>query len=190
MARAALVLVEEPTDGVLVGAACEGDTRAKEVLYRRHAALVAGVAYRLLGHDGELEDIVQESFATAFGSLERLREPEAFRSWLIAIATGATIATIRRRRWLSFFGLLRDESLPVGERLSSATPAEVALELRALYRKLQRLPTEERVILVLRRVEELPLEEIARRTGWSLATIKRRLASATRRIEQGGEDGR
>ncbi len=50
------------------------------------------------------------------------------------------------------------------------------MELRAIYAKIDRMPVDVRVPLLLRRVEGLALEEIAERTGKSLATVKRRIA--------------
>jgi RNA polymerase sigma-70 factor (ECF subfamily) len=62
--------------------------------------------------------------------------------------------------------------------VSPTAPPDIVLELRGVYKILDKLPADDRVILILRRVEELTLEEIAERTGWSLATVKRRLARA------------
>ena len=46
-----------------------------EALYAKHARYIAGVVHRLMGHDGELDDIVQETFVDAIDGLSRLRDP-------------------------------------------------------------------------------------------------------------------
>jgi RNA polymerase sigma-70 factor, ECF subfamily len=171
-------LEARPTDGALVTAAQAGDVRAKEALFRRHVGLVSGLAFRLLGRDAELEDVIQESFAVAFASLPKLSRPQAFASWLATIVTGTTIATIRRRRLLARFGLLRREPVQLETLIATTAPPDVAAELAAVYRIIDTLPTKERVVLVLRRVEEYSLLEIVEHTGWSLAAVKRRLARA------------
>jgi RNA polymerase sigma-70 factor (ECF subfamily) len=166
------------TDGALVTAAQAGDIAAKEALFRRHVGFVSGLAYRLLGRDTELEDVIQESFTVAFASLSKLARPQAFASWLATIVTGTTIATIRRRRMLARFGLLRQDPVQLEALIAKTAPPDVAAELSAVYGIIDTLPTKERVVLILRRVEEYSLQEIVEQTGWSLAAVKRRLANA------------
>ena len=175
-------LSDVPTDGDLVVAARSGDRSAKAELFRRHASAAAGVAYRLLGGDSELEDIVQESFITALAGLHKLNQPQAFRAWMTRIVVGTTIATIRRRRLLTKLGLLRSQPVQLETLIAREAPPDVSAELRKIYRVLDELPTAERAILVLRRVERHSLVEVAEHTGWSLATVKRKLARADRML--------
>ncbi len=178
-----LRLADRPTDADLVQAALAGDRPAKSALYRRYVDMVAATAYRLLGRDTELEDIVQETFITAFASLARLERPQAFSAWLARIAVGTAVATLRRRRLLTRLGLLRSEPLQLETLIASNAPPDVAAELRAVYRVLESLPVAERVVLVLRRVEELSLQQVADRTTWSLAKVKRKLVLAERHLQ-------
>jgi len=178
-----------PTDGALVLAAREGDMRAKKALFERYVGVASGQAYRLLGRDQDLDDVVQESFVKAFASLERLLNPQAFASWFASIVTGTAVSIIRRRRLLARLGLSRLEPIPLDSLVGSTAPPDVAMELRTVYAAIDSLPTRERVVLILRRVEELELDEIARRTGWSLATVKRDLVRATARLTFATEEG-
>jgi RNA polymerase sigma-70 factor (ECF subfamily) len=171
------------SDAALVQAALEGDASAKEALFRRHVGMASGLSLRLLGRDEELEDIVQESFTVVFGTLERLERPQAFASWLATIVTRTTIATIRRRRLLSRLGLIRGDPVQVEALVAPTAPPDVAADLSAVYRLVASLPPKERVVLVLRRVEELTLPEIVEQTGWSLAAVKRALVRAEARLE-------
>jgi len=171
-------LEDRPTDADLVTAARSGDARAKEALFRRYVGMASATTYRLMGRDSELEDIVQESFADALATLNRLERPQAFSAWLMRIVVGTAIATLRRRRLLTRLGLLRPEPIQLESLVNRDAPPDMALELKALYARIDTLPTVERVILILRRVEELPLLEIAERTHLSLASVKRKLARA------------
>jgi RNA polymerase sigma-70 factor (ECF subfamily) len=60
----------------------------------------------------------------------------------------------------------------------------VAAEISLIYRLFERLSADERIALVLRRVEGMALPEIAEHTGLSLATVKRRLKAAEERLER------
>jgi RNA polymerase sigma-70 factor (ECF subfamily) len=171
-------LEEWRTDESLVLAACGGDREAKATLFRRHARGASDLAFRLLGRDRELEDVLQDSFVAAFSGLSKLVDPRAFKTWLHAIVTRTAIAIIRRRRLLSRLGFVPADRVEIENILAANAPPDVLVELEAIYRAVDSLPAAERVVLILRRVEQLPLDEIAERTGFSLATVKRRLSRA------------
>jgi RNA polymerase sigma-70 factor, ECF subfamily len=173
-----------PSDESLVAAARAGVEEAKAELFRRHVRAASDMAHRLLGRDGEVEDVVQEGFVVAFTTLASLADPRAFRAWLGAIVTRRAIAVIRRRRLLSRLGFVRAEPLQIENVIARDAPPDVLAELTAVYRSLDELPAAERVVLVLRRIEQLPLDAIAERTGFSLATVKRRLQRAEQQLAE------
>jgi RNA polymerase sigma-70 factor (ECF subfamily) len=172
------------SDESLVAAARAGDGEAKAQLFRRHVRAASDLSYRLLGRDDEVEDVVQESFVIAFSTLARLTDPRAFRAWLGAIVTRRTIGVIRKRRLLSRLGFVRVQPIQLESVIAQNAPPDVLAELAAVYRSLDSLPAAERVVLVLRRVEQLPLDVIAERTGLSLATVKRKLQRAEQRLTE------
>jgi RNA polymerase sigma-70 factor (ECF subfamily) len=165
-----------PSDAALVTAARAGEAWATEALFRRHAAMVNGLAYRLLGRDADVDDVVQESFVQALARLDALREPQAFAGWLASIVVRTVSKVLRRRKLMNRLGLRRDEPLDVDALIGRSAPADAVAELRAIYGVVDAMPVKVRVPLLLRRVEGLGLEEIAERTGASLATVKRRIA--------------
>ncbi|MEY4583219.1 MAG: hypothetical protein RL701_7922 [Pseudomonadota bacterium] len=177
-------LAERPTDGQLVAAALSGTGTAKRALFDRHVTMVAAIAFRLTGHDSDVDDIVQDSFIGAFTGLARLENVEAFRGFLASITTRTAIATLRRRKLLTRLGLRRRELVRLEALTAPHTPADVVAELRQVYGVIDEFPAHERVVLLLRRFEDLSLEEIAERTGASLATVKRRLVRAERLLAQ------
>ncbi len=171
-----------PSDAALVVAARAQERWAQEALFRRHAAMVNGLAYRLVGRDADLDDLVQDCFAEAWRSLGRLAEPAAFSTWLGSIVVRTAHKLIRRRRLLARLGLGPGCRVDLDELIAPSAPADVRAELRSVYAVVESLPAAPRVAFVLRRVEGLALEEIANLTGASLATVKRRIADGERRI--------
>jgi RNA polymerase sigma-70 factor (ECF subfamily) len=150
--------------------------------------MVNGLAWRLMPGDPDVEDLVQDVFIQALDSLDRLTEPAAFGTWLGSITIRTAHKRIRRKRMKQRLGMARKEPIDVDGVISSTVPPDVALELRAVYRVLDELPTEARVVLVLRRIEGLQLGEIATQTGLSLATVKRRLDVAEATLRKGISD--
>ncbi|MEU4269060.1 sigma-70 family RNA polymerase sigma factor [Streptomyces sp. NPDC026092] len=85
---------DERGTAALVGAAVSGDPYAGERLVRAYLPLVYNIVGRALDGHADVDDVVQETMVRALDGLPGLRDPERFRSWLVAIATNQI-----RRRW-------------------------------------------------------------------------------------------
>jgi len=173
-----------PTDAALVVAARAGEAWAREALFRRHARMAIGLAHRLLPSDVEVDDVVQDCFLYALQRLGSLQNPQAFAAWLGSIVVRTVSKRLRRRRLLSRLGLRAAEPIDP-ERVSAKTaPGEVAIELQRVYGLIESLPVEQRVALVLRRVDGLEIPQIAEYMGLSASTVKRRLKAAEELLER------
>ena len=165
-------------DVELVRAVLAGDAQARAAFFDQHAALVQRVLARLLGADAELEDLLHDVFVEAFAGLRGLRDPRAIRAWLVGIAAHTARRCIRRRqrgRWLVFPGeTLPEPSAPIGE--------EAYSELRTIQWLLGQLSVDERLVLSLRWLEGMQVDEVAQACGLSHSTTKRRLAAAEKRF--------
>jgi RNA polymerase sigma-70 factor, ECF subfamily len=167
-----------PEELRLVRAAMRGDDAATEKLYLRCAPdLRRWVSHVVLGAD-DAQDIVQDTFVSAFTQLKRLKHPEAFRPWLRTIALTQMRRRFRRQRLLRRLGFSNAEPLEMESVLSNDAPPEVVVEVRSVAVLLRQLSADEGLALSLRRIEGYSLEEIAEHMNLSLATVKRRLAAA------------
>jgi RNA polymerase sigma-70 factor, ECF subfamily len=166
-------------DAELVDRAIRGDRWCREVLYRRHAGYLLGLATRLCANRGDAEEIVQDAFIAGFEQLGTLREPGALRGWLGQIAVNLVRHRLRRQRLLRLLGLDRGAADATLEALAApGLHPEACAELALIDRVLARLRADLRIAWMLRHVEGLELTEVASVCGCSLATIKRRLAEA------------
>jgi RNA polymerase sigma-70 factor (ECF subfamily) len=178
-------------DAACVAAALRGERRAEELLYRRHAPAVIATATRLLGRSAEAEDVVQDSFVTAFERLAQLAQPAAFRGWVVRIAVRHVHRRFRRRRLLRALGLDRaSDDAGLAQLALPMLDPESRAELSRIDAALQRLPAEQRVAFVLRHVEGYELAEAAALCGCSLATFKRRVQRAENAVRPREPEGR
>lgn len=174
-----------PSDAALVEAARQGQAWAHEALFRRHARMASGLAYRLLaGSDVQADDVVQDAFVTAFERLNTLRAPEAFPSWLGSIVVRYCSKRLRRHRLRLRFGLARKEEVDIDLSISPDAPPDVTAALKEAYILLDRLKPEERMVFLLRRVEGLTVPEIADQLKTSISTVKRRMQSGEERVQR------
>jgi RNA polymerase sigma-70 factor (ECF subfamily) len=164
------------------GAGPLGATRLDlATLYRLHSAYVATVAFRLLGNDAEVDDLVQEVFIEAHHGLAQLRDQGAIRGWLARICVRRTVRRLRRRRLRQ---MLRLQDVPEWQKTDASLTPEQLSEVRRAYRILARFPAEERVIWILRHIECESLDEIGRLCECSKSTVQRRIRSAEARFDR------
>jgi RNA polymerase sigma-70 factor (ECF subfamily) len=178
---------EAARDVELARALINGSAGAAEMAWERYAPLVHRIVSRAIGPDAEVEDVTQEIFYRLFSRIGTLRKPEALRSFVISFAIRIVKWELRRRRarrWLTL-----SETGEVPEEQLTVMDAESRYALRRLYQLLDRLSTRERLVLILRHVEGMTLEEIAEAMELSLATVKRSLRRASSRVSQMVESG-
>jgi RNA polymerase sigma-70 factor, ECF subfamily len=172
-----------PTDTALVVAARAGEAWAQEALFRRYSRMVNGLAFRVLGRDADVDDLVQDSFLEALRNLDRLENPQAFASWLGSIVVRTAGKRLRRRALLNRLGLRRNTPIDADTVVSRDASPETRVELTRLYACLDGMHPESRLALVLHRVEGLSLPEAAEMMGLSLSTVKRRIQAAEQVLE-------
>jgi RNA polymerase sigma-70 factor (ECF subfamily) len=165
-------------DGVLVERARRGDEQAFSEIYRRHARYLAGVAFRLTGDDTAVDDMVQETFIAAYRGLAKIRDPGQLRPWLV------TIAVRRARRHIAKLSRRRKGRAEIARNAPRFGDARDLDQINELYEVLDRVPVKYQIPWVLNRVEGMTLPEVAEACGWSLATIKRRIAEAENRLKR------
>jgi RNA polymerase sigma-70 factor (ECF subfamily) len=148
-------------DAGLVLDARNGDEGAFTRLYHRYARLVHGLLLARVP-PGDVDDLVQDVFLTAWNRLRALRDPAAFGGW---------IATITRHRAADFHrGAVESAELPDDLQAPDAT-AERA-EALSVLEVIKALPEAYRETLLLRLVEGMTGPEIASRTGLTPASVR------------------
>ena len=137
------------------------------------------LVYRMVGNVADAQDLTQEVFIKALQRQEQLRDTEKAAHWLSRIATNTAIDFLRRHGRVTFCEL---EGLPEPIRTPAAhSPEQLVLraERKALLEDgLQTLTARERAALLLRDVEDLPAEEVARHLNCSKATVRSHIANA------------
>ena len=131
--------------------------------------------YRIVGNVADAQDLTQEAFIKALQRQEQLKDEQKAAHWLSRIATNTAIDFLRRSGRASFCEL---EHAPEEH---SESPEQ--LLLRSEHREyladgLRLLSARERAALLLRDVEGLPAEEVARRLDCSKATVRSHIANA------------
>jgi len=150
-------------------------------LANEHKDAVYRQMLRVCGNQADAEDVLMEALLKAFRSLGQLREATAFRAWLAQIARRLCWQLREREAMAPLLQLsaMEDEGMQLA---STEEPVDVELARREmkdlLWQAVNELPPDAREVYVLRDVEDLSGEEVARRLGITLAAMKSRLHRA------------
>ena len=185
-------MTSEDSDRILVERIQRGDTAACAECIERHSPGVYRVARRLTGTEAEAEDVVQETFLSAFKAIDSFEGRSGLSTWLYRIAHNAALMRLRRVRPNQVsvddeeaFG----EGLPVPSQLRDwcCLPERdfESSEARAeLERAIRDLPEKLRAVFVMRELEGLSTEETAEALDVSSDVVKVRLHRARLQLRE------
>lgn len=163
-----------------------GDQRAYAEMVEAHSSRIYHLALRMLGDEAEAEDVLQETFLSAFKSIDSFEGRASLSTWLHRIATNAALMRLRKRQPLSFSvdevtepgnGNLIPKvfydwcCLPESELMTQ----EVRDQMHAAV---EDLPDTLRVVFLMRDVEGFSTQETADILDLSLSAVKSRLMRA------------
>ena len=156
-----------------------GDQASASALYDRHARPVYSLILRIVGDEGEAEDVLQDVFAQAFRQAARYdasRGPVA--AWLLMMARSRSIDRVRSRRSRPEAQTSDDEhamdEMP-GSMPDAASSMLDEEQARIVRRALVALPPIQRVAIELAYYDGLSHREIAERLEEPLGTVKTRI---------------
>jgi RNA polymerase sigma-70 factor (ECF subfamily) len=165
-------------DAELITRVGAGDRHAFEVLYRRYARPVFGLALRRLGDRGQAEDAVQDTFASIWRSARSYRpERGAGDRWLFAVARNAIVDRRRARREPA--AEVPDEASPDA---GPSEHAELSWLAWRVHRAVIELPEPEQEVIELAYWRGLSQSEISTALGLPLGTVKTRTRAALSRL--------
>jgi RNA polymerase sigma-70 factor (ECF subfamily) len=169
-----------PTDTELIHQCLQGQSAAFRELYRRYQRPVRATLHQLCGGD-VLDDLVQEVFLRAWKGLPRFQQSALFSTWLYRITWN--VATDCRRQ--------KGKARSQHHRLSTLAPSarDVGSWNQLHYedlvqRGLQTLSLDQRAVLVLHDLEDLPQAEVASILDIPVGTVKSRLHHARAALRQ------
>lgn len=188
--------VAQDEDLLLVQRAKAGDLQAFESLATRHEHRVYALALRMLRNEHDAQDVTQETFLSALEHLDQFRAEASFSTWLVRIASHASLKIIRKRKGLPTISLEEatepsgsDGAIPHPEFIADwrNSPEELAhrKDVQGLLQEaLEQLDDKHRLVFLLRDVEGLSIEETAQALQLSPANTKVRLLRARLKLRE------
>ena len=186
------LLVNPPTTdqsslSLLIERAANGDKAAFEQVMMHSEQRVMAMTWRMLGNEADSRDASQEVFLRVYKYLKRFRRDQDFFAWLYSITVNVCRDFLKKRqthgsRFVSF-GEDAGEANEVADEQADAEQVLVQAQQRELIAKaMATLPFKERASIVLRDVEGLSTEEVARIMKSSATTVRSQISSARKKI--------
>jgi RNA polymerase sigma-70 factor (ECF subfamily) len=171
----------------LLASALSGHTESFEALVNLYERRIYQIAYRIVENAQDAEDVLQETFLKAFENLQRFRGESSFYTWMVQIAVNAALQRVNKRRKCPTVSLDNDGD----EDENFFPPREIVVweenpeqlyarkESQAILEQaIAALPVIYRIVFLLKDVENLPMDEVARSLGISIPAAKSRLIRA------------
>jgi RNA polymerase sigma-70 factor, ECF subfamily len=168
----------EQDDTQLVTASRQGDQDAFALLVQRHQRCVFNLVLRMLQDYEDASEVTQEAFLAAWQGLPSFRGEARFATWLYRITYHCCVRQLeRRKRERNLQAVIEAEQIL--ESMHKEKQAEDILErrdLQAMVREqMEQLPSQYRMVLILRHLQEMTYEEIADILSMPIGTIKTHL---------------
>ena len=171
-------------DQALVERARRGDRDAYEALARASVDRLYAIAYQITRDPDRADDAVQQALVAMWRDLPSLRDPSRFEGWTYRLVSNASLQELRRRRRATVTELRPDEVLAGSDDVATDVARRDQLD-----RALARLTPEHRMIIVLRHMTGLSIDELADVLAIPRGTVASRLHHATRTLRAAVEAG-
>jgi len=160
-----------------------GDVNAYSYLVDAYKGLVYTVALRMLKNEEDAEELAQDTFVKAFGSLNDFKFESKFSTWLYRITYNGAISRLRKKRVQTFD--VDDVTLPESEVVSTYSAInELKKEeqKRFINEAINNLKEDDAFIITLYYLKENSVEEISEITGFNFSNVKVKLHRARKRF--------
>jgi len=166
---------EKDIDYGLMRSIQNGDMVAFNKMVDRYKGRLMNVIGRMLSSKEEAEDVVQETFVRVYQHRQSFNFKHCFSTWIYTIALNLARNELRRRKKFKFYDITEMQ----GHEAEFAVDAKVPTGLpQALTKAINELPEKYRTAFLLRDIQELPYDEVAKVLAVPLGTVKSRVNRA------------
>jgi RNA polymerase sigma-70 factor, ECF subfamily len=166
--------------------AARGDMAAFEEIYKISSGYVYAVAYRVTGKKEDAEEVTQDVFISVYRNLRSFAFRSAFSTWIYRIAMNTAINLYRKRSKERGRTVPFDDAMGTKDHAHKGDDASRSLEKKDNEKLVQSmlgcLPEDQRACIVMKDLEGLKYEEIARALNINLNTVRSRLSRAREKL--------
>ena len=175
-------MTENKNDFELVKSFIEGNESAFNKIVLKYQQKIYWHARRMTGNHLDADEVVQEVLIVLYNKLKEFKFQSSLYTWIYRITTTRSINFLKRRSIKEIFSI--EDSVP--KTMKSKEDIIDSIEIKEKYHKLeqtlQKIPTKQREVFVLRNMDEMSYDEIAEITGKSVGGLKANYFHAVKKI--------
>lgn len=184
--------MSDPSDAALLAAYRDGDSGAFEALLGRYRGPIFNFVLRSVRDRGRAEELYQDVWMKVIERCDDFRGDAKFSTWLYTIARNVCIDHQRKMKFRAHASLEAPQpgkNRALGDRLANPGPSTERLAAGGLLKEriaaaVEELPVEQREVFLLRQLQGLAFNEIARVVGAPANTVKSRMRYAIERLQE------
>lgn len=179
------------SDSELVREFKQGNEKGFDALVLRYQERIYLLAFRMVRNEQDAWDLAQEAFIRAYKALRKFKEQSSFYTWIYRICFNLCLSFFKKskkeKNTVSLDDMTEDKLMLQSVTTDSSWRPETALKQKqiavAVEQALAQLPTQQKLIFVMRQYDQLNNEEIAEKLNISLGGVKSNYHHAVRKLQ-------
>jgi RNA polymerase sigma-70 factor, ECF subfamily len=171
---------EQSEDLELIHRSQAGDTEAFGEIVTKYRGKIYTLLYGMVRNENDAWDLAQDGFLRAWRLIHKFEGRSSFYTWLYSLTVNLAIESLRRKRRCAEVEL--DDAIPCS--LPSPRANYRRTEIRQhINAALSQLSPEHRVVIVLKEIEGLQYQQIAKTLNLSIGTVMSRLFNGRKKLQ-------
>lgn len=165
--------MKDEIEDIVIDKILDNDQAACRIIIDKYKSFVFNLAFRIVNNREDAEEVAQDSFIKAFKHLESFNRKSKFSTWLYRITFNTAVSKTRKKKVIkNEINEVPEAMLPIGTFDSSFQHLKEKQQKKIIQLILDKLSADEKALITMYYLEEMPMEEIAEITGLSKSNVK------------------
>ena len=175
--------MKEEIEDIIIDKIIQGDKSACRIIIDKYKSFVFNLAFRIVNNREDAEEVTQDSFIKAFRYLESFNRKAKFSTWLYRITFNTAVSKTRKKKVeKNSINDVPEEMLPVDAFEKSFNLLKEQQQKKYISIILAKLSAEERGLVTMYYLEEMPVEDISDATGLTKSNVKVKIHRARQKL--------
>ena len=158
-------------------------------IIKAHQQKIYAVVFAMVRNEAETDEIVQQTFISAFKGLKKFRSESSIETWLVKIALNNTRTYFRKRKFLSFFYDNEGNAADIKDETQNTEKAvENEAVKKGVAKAIAKLPFRQKEVFVMKHLNGFSIKEISQVLNIAQGSVKANIFKAIKNLQKHLED--
>ncbi|UZR94622.1 RNA polymerase sigma factor [Chondrinema litorale] len=175
--------MKEEIEDIIIDKIIQGDKSACRIIIDKYKSFVFNLAFRIVNNREDAEEVTQDSFIKAFKYLESFNRKAKFSTWLYRITFNTAVSKTRKKKVeKNSINDVPEAMLPIDSFEKSFNLLKEQQQKKYIHIILAKLSADERGLVTMYYLEEMPMEDISEATGLTKSNVKVKIHRARQKL--------